>query len=246
MELQSQVRQTFLRPSSENEAKVENLRAALLAEFAALDILMEKRSIVQEAGQYRPFTHEADAFENLDDDLDGNETAHTLPQTQDMPVERRPIPLPSHIHPDDPSAEMELSLREEQATALLKIIRTTIADKSFQYSHVLRVAPRKGVKTRARNTILKLNHRLAADCIKYCRCRAAMLRLKAGPTVMDKFKPLLRSDIKSSTAILKPNVAGASTMTVSWIWQMAGESMTSASENVMECKVPLFSVSHTQ
>lgn len=230
------MRQTFRRPSADNEAKVDALRAGLLAEFAALDVILQKGNIVQQAGQYLPFNTEAAHFENLDDDLD-DQSADTVPEINGLPIERRAIPLPSYINPEDPNAVTELLLRQEQAGALLKTIRAIIADKSFQYSHVLRAAPRKSVKTRARNTISKLNNQLATTCIKYCRCRAAMVRLKAGPGIMKKFRPLLKADIKASTAILNPNEPGASTMSLSWIWQMAGDTLTSASDNILECKV---------
>jgi len=52
-------------------------------------------------------------------------------------IENRPLPLPSYIAQDKELFDIELRLRQQQASRILLSIRSTVADKSFQYSHVL-------------------------------------------------------------------------------------------------------------
>ena len=60
--------------------------------------------------------------------------------------ERRPLPIPSnYLSAGNIYRTVELDLRIQQAARSLHILRDLIADKSFQFSHVIRVAPRKGV-----------------------------------------------------------------------------------------------------
>jgi len=61
-------------------------------------------------------------------------------------IENRPLPLPSYIAWDKELSDIELRLCQQQASRILLSIRSTVADKSFQYSHVLCVAPHKSVK----------------------------------------------------------------------------------------------------
>src|SRR5271156_7019067 len=91
---------------------------------------------------------------------------------------------------DNMYRQVELQLRLKQADKCLQALRDSIADKSFQYSHVIRVAPRKSVRTRARATIAKLNHVIAYQCRVYARCRAAMVILGADATTLNKYQIL--------------------------------------------------------
>jgi len=59
-------------------------------------------------------------------------------------------------------SEVELTLHMNQADSALKILWETIADKSFQYSHVICVTPRQVIRTRAHTAIAKLNHTIAS------------------------------------------------------------------------------------
>ncbi len=51
--------------------------------------------------------------------------------------------------------DMEMDLRKQQAKRYLSGLKELIADKSFQYSHVIRKAPRKTVRTRACSSIAR-------------------------------------------------------------------------------------------
>lgn len=187
-------------------------------------------------------------YDNLDDDdISINEIIESSssqslngPKNDTLQPEKINISLPSKWNLDDhPYYQIELKLRIKQAAASLSSLRDLIADKSFQYSHIIRVAPRKGVRTRARSTIAQLNTRIGFHCRVYNRCRAAMEKLNADFDILSKYQILSRQDIKSSSALLNPNEPGSTTHRLSWIWQ-SGSLNTASSDGLRECKAILF------
>jgi hypothetical protein len=156
-----------------------------------------------------------------------------------IPPERIPLHLPSSHHAADahhPFREAELNLRIKQATRYLAALRDAIAQKSFQYSHVLRSAPSKAVRTRSRSTVATITGRISQYSRVYCRARAAMVRLGANERTLNKFKLLTRGDVKASTAILNPNIPGSSSLRLSWIWETGPRIPGSAPDAMRECK----------
>ena len=150
-------------------------------------------------------------------------------------IENRPLPLPSYIAQDKELSDIELQLHQQQASRILLSIWSTVADKSFQYSHVLHVAPCKSVKTRARSAITKLNSKIATDCCIYNCCRSAMVCLGADASILHQFKLLTRADVKASTVLLNPNIPGSSSIRLSWIWEHGSVVQTGSSDSLLEC-----------
>src|ERR1700678_3152447 len=74
-------------------------------------------------------------------------------------------------------APLELSYRIQHAENHLNRIRDLIAEKSFQFSHVICVAPRKDVNTRSRAEVKKLNLKISVHCRLYTQCRARLITL---------------------------------------------------------------------
>ena len=103
---------------------------------------------------------------------------------------------------------IELVLQRRQACQHLTDLRGAIANKLFQYSHVLRVAPGKMIRNRARSSIKKLNDVISFHCRAYTKCRLAMIRLAAGEHILSSFPVLSKQDVKASTALLTPNIPG--------------------------------------
>jgi hypothetical protein len=134
-------------------------------------------------------------------------------------VERRLISLPSNGNVHDRFSPLELSLRKLQAQHHLNRLRDLIADKSFQYSHVIRAAPRKVVKTRARAKIKSLDNEIILHSRIYSRCRNRLPTLGADDRLLQIFQILTRDDVKASTAVLDPNTPGSTRVRLSWIWQ---------------------------
>ena len=152
-----------------------------------------------------------------------------LPELQDEPasagniqIEDRFIPLPSNGTVAATYAQLEISHRISHAEHHLSRIRDIIAEKSFQYSHVIRVSPRKAVNTRSRAAVKKLNLQIAVHCRLYSQCRARLIKLGADPATISQFQILTIDDVKASTAIVNPNEPGSTRLKLSWIWQAAG------------------------
>jgi hypothetical protein len=152
------------------------------------------------------------------------------------PVYSMRLPIPSTLQSPNPFHKaIELALRVQQAARLLNTLREAIADKSFQYSHVIRVAPRKTHHSHARSRIIQLNNQISLYCHVYSRCHSAMIRLGADQQTLSKFKVLSKQDVKSSTALLDPNKAGSSTLQLSWIWQIGSNVTQESTQALREC-----------
>jgi hypothetical protein len=164
------------------------------------------------------------------------ESATQLASSPIEQIHSMPLHMPSTSQsPNSLHRAMELILREQQAARLLNSLRETIADKSFQYSHVLRVAPRKTVRSRARSAVIQLNDRISHYCRVYSRCQLAMTRLGAEKGILSKFRVLSKKDVKSSTALLDPNKPGSSTLQLSWIWQVESNIEQGSTQALQEC-----------
>lgn len=148
------------------------------------------------------------------------------------PPEHLTLAFPSSVNSGDPVwSSIELRLRKIQADRQLQNLREVIAEKSFLYSHVIRVAPRKAVRTRARTNIAKHNISIVHLCRSYMKTRAALFLL--GETERS-YPILLKEHVKASTAILDPNLPGASRLQLSWIWQVSGD-RSSSTQSLLEC-----------
>jgi hypothetical protein len=142
-------------------------------------------------------------------------------QNSPVPPESVRLPLPSFLMANtSPLRAIELALREKQADQLLQELREAIAEKSFLWSHLHRVAPRKTVTTQSRSAIQKINQVIAARSAAYNKCRAALERLEAPSHIREKYKILNREDVGASTSIRNPNESGDARLRLSWIWQM--------------------------
>lgn len=253
LEVQDKVRRLAKEPREDEQKDIQRLRQLLLLQLHDLDVLQQHLNLPAAGPNVNPMdTDDAAAFENLDenDEVDqilidtiladqARPATHELAgaQPDDDTPESRLLAIPSnYLTGNHPQRHVELDLRLRQASRCLQALRDAIADKSFQFSHVIRVAPRKGVRTRARATIAKLNHRIAHLARVYGRCRRALTRLDADNTTLDKYKILLKDHLKSSTALLNPNEPGSTRMQLSWIWQTAGDVAGETPESMRECK----------
>jgi hypothetical protein len=144
-----------------------------------------------------------------------NRSEHVGP----LPIEDFLIPLPSNGNASLVYRDLEISHRISMADDQLNHIRNLIAEKSFQFSHVIRVSPRKGVATRSRAAVKKLNNEIAEYCRMYSRCRSSLITLGADDSVLSRYQMLNPSDIAASTIVINPNDPGSTRISLSWIWQ---------------------------
>jgi hypothetical protein len=229
---------------------VERLRQILAAEFLLLQTLP---NALERANTLNEVTEDGDptAFDNLDDEPEVPEPV-SEPRTRArlrsdpnhielIPPERQPVILPStHFPSDHPLCSMELTIRKKQVTRYLAAIREAVAEKSFQYTHVMRKTSSKAVRTRSRGIIAKLNVRIASYCKVYGRARLALVRLGADDKTLSTFQILTKEDVKASSAIRNPNDFGSSSIRLSWIWQtekgLDGPESESESDPAMMCE----------
>jgi hypothetical protein len=168
IDLQDKVRRLAKDPREEARSEVEWLRQRLTAEFLVLHTYPNALNI-SSAGHF-PGLGEPDpsAFDNLDDEsieADPDSERQIRQDTDMLPPKQRSVIFPStHLEIGHALGKKELALRIKQATRYLAAIREAVAEKSFQYSHIMRKAPSKSVRTHSRASIAKLNNRIALCC----------------------------------------------------------------------------------
>src|SRR5579863_454651 len=183
-------------------------------------------------------------FDNWDDEQSSDNVdlpSRPSPVLDELPPELRPVPLPStHLPSGHYFHGQELGLRILQSTRCLAAIRDLVAEKSFEYAHVMRKAATKRIQTRSRSSIVKLNDQLTFCCRVYTWARAALVRLGAGESLLNRFRLLSKDHVKASTAILNPNIPGSSSLRLSWIWQTRAQGVASEAEPdlMRECEYP--------
>jgi hypothetical protein len=224
------------------------MRQLLISQFTILDRLKRNPS---STGIEPNLHHDQPAFfDDLDEEEVVQEQNKSIPDDvpagvvtaagitiEVVPPEGKGLSMPSRWDIiDNTYGFVELDLRKQQAQKIISALRDLIAEKSFQYSHVIRVSPRKGVKTRARSVIAQLNDRIGYHCRLYTQCRSAMVRLGADDITLSKFRILERQDIRSSSALLNPNEPGSTRQHLSWIWQSGATVDGRGSLGLRECK----------
>jgi hypothetical protein len=142
---------------------------------------------------------------------------HLPADTNAIPVEEQQLYLPCNGH----LADVEIHLCKNQASRLLHRLWELIAEKSFQYSHIIRAAPRKSVHTRAQAIVQELVNKIALHAQIYNHCRSRLLALDCDADTSSMFQQLKKDDLNASTAILNPNAPGSTNLCLSWIWHNA-------------------------
>lgn len=260
IDIQAKVRQLGRSPGITAEQSIESAHQQLTALVQQLKAEMDNAGIVEKQSNIRPTVEPLATWDEIvyepvpggpDTILSNIEPPSTAGPIQ---IEDQIMPLPSNGNVGQEYAQLELSHRISKAECHLNRIRDLIAEKSFQYSHVIRAAPRKAVNTRSRTQVKKLNLQISINCRLYTHCRSRLITLGAQPAVQSRFQKLTPEDIKASTAIINPNEPGSTRLKLSWIWQSSGghrwglasgpdefdESSTindaSAELNIIECK----------
>jgi hypothetical protein len=174
IDLQDHLRRLRTNPGEDDLKRIEQLRGSINAEFVELEALQRGVSDIPASFSIMPEKDDIFAFDNLDeeeaafdsdDDHPASDQNHPAPASGLVSPEFRTLALPSTFHdPYPPHCAVELTLRTQQALQQLNALRGAIADKSFQYSHIIREAPRKNVRTRARSGISKLNNIISFHC----------------------------------------------------------------------------------
>jgi hypothetical protein len=240
-------------PTDQGRNKVQTLRQDLANQFDILSSI--ERNLGLEAHTPEGFdddTIDEAAFEEAAATVPGETLTprSVAPPTQSsrpdqsFSPETRIIAFPSNLVNSGPALansmlqfkHLEVHYRLQQASRLLGLLRESIAEKSFQYSHVRRKARNKSVVTRSRTTTTKITQRIVFLSRLYAQNRARLLRLDANNPLLNKYRPLSPTDIHSSSALMEPNQQGSKNVKLTWIWQMNATDNDESPAGLIECK----------
>jgi hypothetical protein len=247
LEIQAKVRQLGRKTGITAQQSIDSSRQHLTALLQDLKNSMNVAGVVELHTNTRPVQEPLSMWDEIvNEPVPGGpntEVAIDEPaSTGPIQIEDQIIPLPSNGNVGPEYAPLELSHRISQADHHLNRIRDLIAEKSFQFSHVIRVAPRKAVNTRSRAEVKKINLQISVHCRLYTQCRARLINLGAPPETTNRFQILTTADVMASTAVINPNEPGSTQLKLSWIWQSSGghrwglTTGAGAELNVFECK----------
>lgn len=238
LDVQDRLRRFRKEPREEERQELEALRVQLVNELGTMQALQGTIVPGGICRRSRFPRDDAAAFDYLDEQLADQEHHEESPELNEESPEYCPLPLPSHGNIGDQVAlaNAELVLRRISANQHVAALRDAVAQKSLQYSDVIRNAPRKSVRTKSRALIAKINQRISFHCRAYRRCRAAIYRLSDNTDVQSLFPDLLPDHVKGSTALRQPNLPGSSELRLSWIWQVAGASSAEPTSGTTECE----------
>lgn len=202
---------------------VDTKREALHMLLERLALLQTKAGIVATNQSTGSIPDDPPDDMPVEEEDDGPQTRNRRSAADDedpapTPVEHHIICLPSNLNVQGDYRALELHHRKLQAKTQLNRLRDLVADRSFQFSHVMRTAPNKGVRTRSRTAVAKTNLEVHLVARRYRRCRARMAALGADDATLNTFRILLKGDLDASTAVLKPNMPGSTQLKLPWIW----------------------------
>ena len=264
LEIQAKVRHLGRNPGITVQQAVESAREQLTALVHELKCATQATGVAEVHTITRPVQEPLAMWDEIvNEPVPGGEGNSNTPNptepalTGPIQIEDQIMPLPSNGNVGPEYAQLEISHRIQHADHHLNRIRDLIAEKSFQYSHVIRVAPRKAVNTRSRAEVKKLNLQISIHCRLYTQCRARLIKLGAHPDITNRFEILTTEDVKASTAVINPNEPGSTQLKLSWIWQTSGghrwglatgdnrsTAGAGADANVIECKHFIIGLSH--
>ena len=184
--------------------------------------LQEAAGVMSTGLGNEPFVENEGQYDEVGEAASANQgtQAHLMPGASDVTaVERELLTMPSNANVVGNLHELEVRHRIKQARREVHRLRDIIADISFQYSHVIRGAIRKSVRTTSQKHVKSLHRDLVLHARIYTRCRSRLIALDCDENWLRIFQVLTKSDLKASTAILRPNIPGSSSLQLSWIWQ---------------------------
>lgn len=202
---------------------MEQKRQTLATMLVTLKELQEAAGVMSLASGIEPFVENEGEFDEVSESASASATSGTsdsnLSGSNIKLVERQVLTMASNRNVLGDLRELEIRHRIQQAHREVERLRDIVADISFQYSHVVRGAIRKSIRTTAQKRVKSLHRDLVLHARIYTRCRSRLLALDCDQRLLQIFRVLTRADLKASTAILTPNIPGSSGLQLSWIWQ---------------------------
>ncbi|KAG2145401.1 uncharacterized protein EDB93DRAFT_1251269 [Suillus bovinus] len=153
-----------------------------------------------------------DILDDLDDDLeDFTETSDTWTNSPELIV----ILLPSNLRVDrcrhlmaEDLIPLDMFLREGQANDALHNLRIHLCNKAVLFQTMVRQAKSQALKTQVWSQVTSVQQAVSLHASIYTKTRTQMMKLDTGDGQLQKYKPLLREQLKVSTAVGDPNARG--------------------------------------
>lgn len=177
------------------------------------------------------------------DDDDDSEYRGTIfaPVLDAAAPESEALPLPSAITKgrNEQQAAQELLLRQGQANDALHAIRIKISHKAGLFRGAVRTANSQRARTRAWDDVIAAEGQAQHHARVYCRARTAMIDLGAGPELLARYQPLLKSHLQATTSVMDPAVQRHRNEKLAWFWKMDAQGDMEANTWMQDCKSSL-------
>ncbi|KAI1786131.1 hypothetical protein LXA43DRAFT_1065354, partial [Ganoderma leucocontextum] len=180
---------------------------------------------------------EWDALEDSEDRVDAAEEQDDDPTQEMLPVpEQMVIALPSNLGSQfckmyklQSLVTHERKLRIGQLNDALHAICVGVGYKSFLYRHSVRTATSQRAKLRSFDDVHLANDAVLSSARLYTMARSALIKLyddndgedkQALTSILAKYQPLAKQDLKANTAIIEQAVRGTSHVHLPWFWTL--------------------------
>ncbi|KAG1723311.1 uncharacterized protein EDB91DRAFT_1087858, partial [Suillus paluster] len=168
-----------------------------------------------------------DILDDLDDDPeDFIRTSDTWTNSPELTV----IPLPSNLRVDrckhcmaEDLILLELSLREGQVNDALHNLKIHLCNKAILFRTTVRQAKSQALKIQAWSQVMSVQQAVSLHASIYTKTRKQMIKLELGQDQLQKYKPLLREQLKVSMAVGDPNAQGQRNESLAWFWSIKAD-----------------------
>ena len=133
------------------------------------------------------------------------------------------------------AASMEKALRIGQANDKLQSLRIAISRKACIFREGVRSAKSKKKKTRSWDQVHAVDNSVRHNCWAYLRARTALFRLNPSTVERERYKPLVKGDIRTDTARIEPGLRGQRSKSLAWFWTMDISDDVEQQEGMTEC-----------
>jgi hypothetical protein len=225
IDVQDKARRLGSNPHDNDQQTIEQKRQSLVSMLAKLRQLQSTAGVTALGSRIQPIFEDEGEFDDFEHSSDESASAtvtghaeRATTVTDVSSIEREVLALPSNKNVAGCAVDLEIRHRITQARRQVGRLRDIIADISFQYSHVIRGQVRKSVRTTAQKRVKSLHNDLVLHARIYRCCRSRLVALNCEERLLRPFRVLTKGDLKASTAILRPNIPGSSSVQLSWIW----------------------------
>ena len=174
-----------------------------------------------------------------------------VPSPSESPTDFKPecfiLPLPSNLGTDKCKdlgltnvINDEVALRVGQANDALHAIRVNLAYKAVIFRNSMRLAKSQAGTTRAWSQVRSVERVVSYNARIYSKCRQQLVKLGADK-LLEKYQPLIKADLKASSAVADPNARGQRNSILPWFWTLDIQGDSTSSDWMTECKIRLLS-----